>query len=142
MVGGISVGQTAVRNVPKRDHQPLIVVGESDDVPAVDVDAVDGGMGAVEQPEPVVVTQHEDGVAFSEGASRQHDPVGTEPAPCPQDGAGSTVEVIHVGEPTSNHESFFASSTGAHPLLDQELSRLVVGRRLVDALVLQVGVDR
>ena len=59
-------------------------------MPAVDVDAVDGGSGAVEQAEPVVVAQREDVVAFGEGASGEHDPVVTEPALCPQDGAGST----------------------------------------------------
>ena len=39
--GGVAVGQVTVRGVVERDHQPLVLVGDGDDVLTVDVGAID-----------------------------------------------------------------------------------------------------
>ncbi len=79
--GGITVRQVTARGEVERDHQP-VTAADDDDLPLVDVDAVDDGSGAVEQPDPVVVAQREDLVAHAQARPASTARSGPRRPPC------------------------------------------------------------
>ncbi len=105
------------------------------------VDPFDRGAGAVEETEPVVVAQREDGVAFGERSTAEHDLVVTEVALVPEGVAGATVEVVDVGEAGGDHQHVVAVDAGGHPRVDELLADVVVGGGVVDAVVTEVVVE-
>src|SRR5581483_5213843 len=102
------------------------------------VDSGDGGSGAVEDHDVVIVAGGEDVVADGEGALAAGHVV-TEPTGGAEPLAGPAVEVVDVAVADGDHEMAAAGLAGGPPVVDELFPDVVGGIGLVESVVGLVG---
>lgn len=127
------------RGVGEGDGQRLPVGADGTDSPGVGVEAGDGGPGAVEEAEAVVVAGGEDLVTDGEVPLPDHQ-VLTELAGVAKAPAGSVVEVVDVDVSGGDHEAAAPGLAGRPPVGDEPFPDVLGRVGVVDAVVGMVGV--